>query len=236
MKQFLSILLGMILFISCKKADHTSAKEEAVEKQAIDVSAARSVSNIGSVTICSQVWMQKNLEVTTYRNGDPIPQVTDPNVWMTLTTGAWCYYNNDPATGAIYGKLYNGFAVHDPRGLAPAGWRIPTNDDWTVLTNCLGGEILAGGKLKEKGTKHWAQPNTAATNSSRFTALPAGSMVAIDSRFMNLGLTANFWSSTLYPFSTTNSYYRRLVYNGGNVQSFGGALHIDGFSVRCIKE
>ena len=100
-----------------------------------------------------QVWMNKNLDVDRYRNGDKIPEVKDPVQWSQLTTGAWCYYNNDPVMGQIYGKLYNGYAVDDPRGLAPKGWHIPTDVEWTKLMTCVGDEMLAGGALKEKFLK-----------------------------------------------------------------------------------
>ena len=105
------------------------------------------------VTICNQYWMPKNLDVDHYRNGDPIPQVTDPEVWGTLTTGAWCYYNNDPANGAVYGKLYNWYAVNDPRGLAPAGWHIPTEAEMIVMSDCLG---VGSCRWKIKGNWHFA--------------------------------------------------------------------------------
>src|SRR4030095_15485991 len=90
-------------------------------------------------TICDQDWMVKNLDVTTYRNGDIIPEVTDPTVWAALTTGAWCYYENNSTNGTTYGKLYNWYAVNDPRGLAPTGWHVPTDAEWTTLSTCLGG-------------------------------------------------------------------------------------------------
>jgi len=90
------------------------------------------------ITICNQVWVQKNLNVSRYSNGDPIPNVTDNLQWATLTTGAWCWYNNDSATyAAVYGKLYNWYAVNDPRGLAPAGWHIPSESDWNKLEKCV---------------------------------------------------------------------------------------------------
>ena len=128
-----------------------------------------------TVTICNQTWTKSNLNVSKYRNGDFIPQVTDPTAWANLTTGAWCYYNDDPANGAVYGKLYNWHAVNDPRGLAPQGWHIPSDIELTTLTNCLGGESIAGGQMKESGFAHWLSPNTDATNSSGFTGLPGGS-------------------------------------------------------------
>ena len=119
--------------------------------------------------------MDKNLDVDRYRNGDPIPKVTDPTAWVALTTGAYCYYNNDSATyAATYGKLYNWYAVNDPRGLAPAGWHIPSDAEWATIETCLGGASVAGGEMKETGTIHWQSPNTGATNSSGFTGLPGG--------------------------------------------------------------
>jgi uncharacterized protein (TIGR02145 family) len=89
------------------------------------------VNNYATVTIGTQVWMTKNLDVDRYRNGDIIPEVKDSIAWANLKTGAWCYYNNDPELGKIYGKLYNWYAVNDPRGLAPAGYHIPTDAEWT---------------------------------------------------------------------------------------------------------
>ncbi|MEO6490062.1 MAG: fibrobacter succinogenes major paralogous domain-containing protein, partial [Ferruginibacter sp.] len=116
------------------------------------------------LTICCQSWMTKNLDVATYRNGTPIPKVTDPAAWAALTTGAYCYYNNDSATyAATYGKLYNWYAVNDPSGLAPEGWHIPTDFEWTTLENCLGGATVAGGAMKQTGPIYWTTPNTGAT-------------------------------------------------------------------------
>jgi uncharacterized protein (TIGR02145 family) len=101
-----------------------------------------------TVTIGNQIWTSKNLDLATYRNGDLIPQVQDEEAWANLTTGAWCYYKNDTSNGIKYGKLYNWYAVHDSRGLAPKGFHIPTDAEWTTLINYLGGEIDAGTKLK----------------------------------------------------------------------------------------
>jgi uncharacterized protein (TIGR02145 family) len=129
-----------------------------------------------TVTIGTQVWMVENLKTTKYRNGDPIPNVTG-NAWAALTTGAYCWYNNDAATyKATYGALYNWYAVADSRNIAPTGWHVPTDAEWTTLTTFLGGESVAGGKLKETGTNHWTSPNTGATNETGFTALPGGGL------------------------------------------------------------
>ena len=124
------------------------------------------------VTIGTQIWMTRNLKVLTYRNGDTIPQVTDMAAWAALTTGAWCYYNNDSSNNAIYGKLYNWYAVNDPRGLSPLGWHIPSKEEWSGLTYFLGGDSLAGGKMK--ATTLWSSPNIGATNQSGFTGYPGG--------------------------------------------------------------
>src|ERR1035437_5597261 len=151
--------------------------------------------SIPSVTICSQIWMLNNLEVTTYRNGDPIPQVTDSIQWVNLTTGAWCYYNNNSANGPVYGKLYNWYAVNDPRGVAPAGWHVPSDAEWTTLSTCLGGDLIAGGPMKETGTTHWTYANSGATNSSGFTGLPGGYRTNVGT-FNVVGSAGGWWSST----------------------------------------
>ena len=110
------------------------------------------------VTIGTQTWAAKNLDVSTYRNGDKIPQVQDKKAWTNLKTGAWCYYENNTANGTKYGKLYNWYAVNDPRGLAPNGYYIPSHPDWEILKDYLGGELNAGTKLKESGTTFWKSP------------------------------------------------------------------------------
>ena len=191
--------------------------------------AAAPASGFPTVTICSQVWMGKNLAVSNYRNGEIIPQVTD-STWSGLTTGAWCWYDNDSATnGATYGKLYNWYAVNDPRGLAPQGWHIPTDSEWTALSTCLGGN---GGAMKETGTAHWASPNTGATNSSGFTGLPGGSRNSIGT-YVNIGYYGNWWSSTAYDAS--NAWYRYLKYTTANVYR-SNYSKTAGFSVRCVRD
>ena len=116
--------------------------------------------NYNTKQIGSQVWIAANLNVSHFRNGDIIPEVRGDDEWEKADNegrAAWCYYNNDPANGAIYGKLYNWYAVNDPRGLAPKGWHVPCDDEWTELEICLGEN--AGGKMKETGTTHWTPPN-----------------------------------------------------------------------------
>ena len=184
-------------------------------------------------TICCQSWMTKNLDVATYRNGDPIPKVTDNAAWAALTTGAYCYYNNDSATyAATYGKLYNWYAVNDPRGLAPEGWHVPTDFDWTTLENCLGGAAVAGGAMKETGTIHWTTPNTGATNISGWAGLPGGTRSG-GGAFSSVGNNGYWWSST--GNDATTAWYRFLYYINGNIGRYN-PLKTNGFSVRCLRD
>ncbi len=186
----------------------------------------------GTVTICSQVWMTRNLDVVTYRNGDPIPYVNDPVQWKNLTTGAWCYVNNDPATNNTYGKIYNWYAVNDPRGLAPAGWHVPTKTEFTTLANCLGGEYIAGGPLKTIGTADWMSPNTGATNSSGFSALPGGRRLVTGS-WGNFAYQGLLWTGT--SLSASNAWQFGLSYSSAG-SSFVSADMIEGATVRCVKD
>jgi uncharacterized protein (TIGR02145 family) len=186
-----------------------------------------------SVKICDQIWMDKNLDVDRYRNGDLIPKVTDPTAWEALTTGAYCYFNNDSATyAATYGKLYNWYAVNDPRGLAPAGWHIPSDEEWDSMETCLGGVTVAGGEMKETGTIHWQSPNAGATNSSGFTALP-GSERNYDGAFNVIGFFGHWWSST--QFNTTNAWIHRLSYGDAEIFRFNERKRF-GLSVRCLRD
>ncbi len=185
-----------------------------------------------TVTVCNQVWMEKNLDVTTYRNGDPIPKVTDATSWAALTTGAYCYYNNDSATYAsIYGKLYNWYAVNDPRGLAPVGWHVPTNVEWAILETCLDGSTLAGSKLKETGFTHWVSPNSGATNTNGFSGLPGGTRDNTGS-FGGIGNNGYWWSSTP---ATTGAWQHGLIYNSGSISTNDNNREY-GLSVRCIRD
>jgi uncharacterized protein (TIGR02145 family) len=189
--------------------------------------------NDPSVSICCQRWMTKNLDVATYRNGDPIPKVTDNVAWAALTTGAYCYYNNDSTTyAATYGKLYNWYAVNDSRGLAPEGWYIPTDFEWTTLGSCLGGVAVAGGPMKEIGTVHWNSPNAEATNLSGFTALPGG-FRDFDGSFYDVGVGGVWWSSA--EVNTGDAWYRDLVYSHGGMNRYNGNKRL-GFSVRVLRD
>jgi uncharacterized protein (TIGR02145 family) len=174
------------------------------------------------------------LNVSTYRNGDPIPEVTDQATWEALTTGAWCYYDNNPAN-AEYGKLYNWYAVNDPRGLAPVGYHIPSDAEWTTLTTYLGGETIAGAKLKQTGFCHWLTPNYAANNSSGFTAFGGGYRYNTIG-FYNLKEYGEFWSSTEYNIDpTARAWTRTLFYTSADIYR-SEIYKYQGMSVRLIKD
>ena len=182
-----------------------------------------------TVSIGNQTFMLKNLNVDRYRNGDPIPQVQDPKEWGNLKTGAWCYYENKVENGVKYGKLYNWFAVNDPRGLAPVGYHIPTLTEWNVLIAFLGGNSETGIKLKS--TTGWISGTFANTNSSGFTGLPAGILGGT-------GFALEFYSGYWWSISTRNdgdAWALILDYNGtGTAITFTSPTA--GFSVRCIKD
>lgn len=205
-----------------------------------------------SVTIGDQVWMVENLNEDKFRNGDPVPHAESDNAWNQAGLNnqpAWCYYNNDHANGEIFGKLYNYFAVVDPRGLAPEGWRIPSDADWSKLENHSGDQgvasvkqkeeqfgvvmdFVAGGKLKEAGTAHWLSPNTGATNETGFTALPGGCRDMTGS-FQDVGDYGIWWSAT--QDTTSEAWNRRMHFINSSVHRY----HQDkacGFSVRCVRD
>jgi uncharacterized protein (TIGR02145 family) len=198
------------------------------------------------ITISEQVWSKCNTNVSTYRDGTEIPKVTGTTQWSGLTTGAWCHYNNDPSNDAIYGKLYNWYAVvgiYDGVSLtnpslrkqfAPSGYHVPTDDEWTVLTDYLGGINLAGGKMKEIGLCYWVNPNTGASDDYGFKALPNGQR-AWSGPFGDIGAHSQWWSSTVNPLNTNGVWFRQLNYNNVNVTR-GTANKTYGFAVRFIKD
>jgi uncharacterized protein (TIGR02145 family) len=177
--------------------------------------------------------MSENLQTECYRNGDIIPQVTDPSEWVSLNTGAWCYYNNDREIGRTYGKLYNWYAFNDPRGLAPAGWELPTENEIGTLMQYLGGYLIAGGKIKESGLSHWNDPNFNATNESGFNALPAGWRSHTGS-FGQLHESASWWIA--YNFYEGSEGGHASVFYDREIFHISSNSKILGFSVRCIRK
>ncbi len=186
------------------------------------------------VKIGSQIWMTMNLNVDHFRNGDPIQEARTSEEWLKSLqskTPAWCYYSNDPSNGKIYGKLYNCYAVSDFRGLAPEGWHIPTDIEWTVLTDFLGGDQLAGGKMKITGTQFWTSPNTSASNESGFSGLPGG-FRNYAGEFFDIQITGRWWSSTEY---IPNIIWRRNLYHDRSEIIRIYVPKENGYAVRCIK-
>ena len=188
-----------------------------------------------TVTIGNQQWMAENLEVTKYNDGTAISNITDITQWRNLTTAAWTYHNNDAANNAKYGKLYNWYTtsptMNGNKNVCPTGWHVPTDAEWTVLTDYLGGETVAGGKMKEVGTENWDTPNTDATNTSLFTGLPGGLRNANgDYNYEASGGT--WWSST---GNASNAWYRYLD-SGDGIAGRNDSGKRNGFSVRCLKD
>ncbi len=187
-----------------------------------------------TVNIGSQVWLKQNLKVTHYNNGELIPNVTVTADWDNLTSGARCYYTNDSAAyDTVYGALYNGYAVNNSNRICPEGWHVPTSAEWESVEIYLGGADVAGGKMKEEGTLHWASPNTGATNSSRFTGIPGGMRDPVNHVFSTLGENGLCWTSSQYGAANAWSVY--LWYLSPGVDH-NPAPKRYGLSIRCIKD
>ena len=185
-----------------------------------------------SVKIGTQIWTSRNLEVSTYRNGDPIRHASRAQEWQDAVSkgeGAWCYYKYDPKNGEIYGKLYNWYCVKDSRGLASAGYHIPSDLEWSLLTDYLGGWSKAGMNLKS--TTGWKN-NGNGDNSSGFNGLPGG-YCYYDGDFSNRSENGSFWSSS--EFNTGLAWYRVLHFDDDRVDRNASSKNL-GLSVRCIKD
>jgi uncharacterized protein (TIGR02145 family) len=188
------------------------------------------------VKIGTQIWMAENLKVTHYKDGTLIPEVQavfgPPVSWLNMTTGGWCYYNNDAANNTAYGKLYNWHAVNSGK-LAPQGWHVPTDAEWITLVNYLGGFQLAGGKMK--ATTLWNSPNTGADNSSGFAAVPGGGRGGSNgslAAFGSIGVSGIFWSSTP---KEGGAWYYSMDYLSTMVTT-NYEEQRSGLSVRCVKD
>jgi uncharacterized protein (TIGR02145 family) len=185
----------------------------------------------GTVKIGSQVWMTENLRVTKYNDNTPIPLVTIDSVWSELTTPGYCFYDNTSNIDTInaFGALYNWHVVETDK-LCPTGWHVPSDAEWSELTDYLG--VMAGGRLKESATDSWASPNTDAIDDTHFTALPGGYRHN-SGTFYNAGSSGYWWGSTenfsSYAFSRSLGYDRSDVYRGSNTKS-------SGVSVRCVRD
>ena len=189
-----------------------------------------------TVYIGTQQWMAENLNVSKYNDGTEIPNVTDNTQWSNLTTGAWVYYDNNEPDNNRFGKLYNWYAVSSTtngnKNVCPSGWHVPSDTEWTILTDYLGGLSVAGGKMKEVGTLNWNSPNTNATNTSLFSALPGGSRDGYGI-YHNVGSDCYWWSSTE---NGTGNIWDRILYNYVVNAYRDGGGKVAGMSVRCLKD
>lgn len=186
-----------------------------------------------TVAIGNQIWMVENLKVAKYRNGDPIPNVPNGEKWGGLTSGAYCDYENDSVNVSTYGRLYNWHSVKDSRNLCPSGWHVPTDTDWGALETYMGGNKVAGSKLKEAGAEHWENPNKGAVNSNGFAALPGGSRYSTQGTFGGKTAWGYWWTAT--QDDATYAWCRSMYATGTNVHR-GRTNKIHGNSVRCVKD
>ena len=185
-----------------------------------------------TVTIGTQTWMAENLRTTRFSDSTAIPLVKDEARWPGLTTSGYCWYKNDEdAFKPTYGALYNWYSINTGK-VCPIGWHVPDDSEWAQLATYLGGDYIAGGKLKETGSTYWVEPNTGATNESGFTAFPGGFRYN-DGKFFDFGFSSYWWSSE--EFSETRAWFRFVYYNDGNVYRFNN-IKKNGFSIRCLKD
>lgn len=220
----------LLLVVGCTNDDNTITPTTPPPTPTNVTDADGNVYNI--VTIGTQKWMAKNLKTTKYKNGSAIPLVTDGTAWSNLSTPGYCLYENNQTTyGNTYGALYNWHTVNTGN-LCPTGWHVPTDGEWLILANFLGGDSVAGGKLKETGTTEWNSPNTGATNESGFTALPGGYREN-NGTFGNIGEYGYWWSAS--EFDADNAWYRDLHYTMSYLSRFNYSKNL-GFSVRCLKD
>jgi uncharacterized protein (TIGR02145 family) len=240
MKKIIYTILSITMLTACKK-ETTQANNNTSNTTSSIAKYGNGVTDIDgnkykTAIIGKQEWMAENLKVSKYNDGTIIPNITDKTKEQGDTTGAWSYYNNDSTYNSKYGKLYNWFAVspttNGNKNVCPTGWHVPTNDEWTVLTDYLGGENVSGGKMREVGTLNWNTPNTDATNESLFSALPGG-LRYFDGIYAYIGRHGYWWSSTVYNKSSA----WLLVMNHDDSYAFKRQdLKLNGYSIRCIKD
>lgn len=223
------LFVAVYLFSGCSKKENKNPLKPSFETGTVtDVDG-----NVyRTVKIDNQWWMAENLKVTHYRNGDAIPEGREGGEWMSLTAGAYCHYNGNSNYVDTYGRYYNWYAVIDDRNLAPEGWHIPSAAEWKALIDSLGGQYIAGGKMKEAGTVHWASLNEGATNSSGFSGLPAGYAFA-DGFCTDMGNVAQFWSTLAH--SGFDAWYRGLDFRNSEI-TLAYYAKTGGNSVRCVKD
>ena len=255
MKQLLLTLLIVTFLLSCKKEDTTTTTTttpNTTTTKTIDtiqtsiVKYGAGVKDIDgnkykTVIIGKQEWMGENLKVSKNNDGTDIPNISDYSKWGYNTTGAWCHYNNDASFNEKYGKFYNKYALSEisngNKNVCPSGWHVPTEGEWTILTEFLGGSSIAGGKMKEVGTNSWKSPNNDASNTSLFSALPGGRRDFTGNYYL-INYNGVWWTSSEQ--SNSQAWAITLYsYNGKasiGKTSNGEYNKVDGMSIRCIKD
>ena len=235
------ISLILILFVNCQKGSDDTIPKQTGNVKDIDGN------TYSTVTIGSQTWMVENLKTTKYRDGSPIPNIIDNKQWSNLSTGAYCNYNNDLLFGNKYGKLYNWYAVNTEK-LAPVGWHVPTDAEWTILENYiainLGNSIsLAKAIAAKTDWQLYGNPNPqkdqidydlTINNSSGFTALPAGQRDSHLGTFFSIRFDAFWWSTSENGYG--GAWSRSISSSRGEIVRDYGADKERGFSVRCVKD
>jgi len=190
-----------------------------------------------TVQIGDQLWMAENLKVTHYNNGDSITYIPSEEPWGSMDQGQYAIYNDDPINTNIYGNLYNWAVIGDIRGICPEDWHVPSDDEYIVLTDFLGGESVAGGKMKEAGLEHWNyysdQISLEATNESGFTGLPAGHRNTNTGDYIYMSFSGYFWSSTETSSDLAWRLYLMDYSSGVGQDTFGKP---NGFSIRCVSD
>ena len=225
------LIATLFLLSSCGSSNREKAFQR-IEQGSVDSSSSKPPVTIASVKIGNQYWAKNNLNIDHFRNGDVILEARSDEEWEKAGAEgkpAWCYYNNDSSFGSKYGKLYNYYAVRDSRGLAPAGLHIATDEEWTALSNSLGGDDIAGIKLKS--ASGWAEKGNG-DNASSFTALPGGYRY-FSGAFFNAGQDGSWWTAT-----QNGEGYALLRYlYSANTNIFSNRLNFKlGLSVRCIQD
>ena len=243
LQQTIGLIPVLLAFSACSVSRRVPMSTQTSIPSSASTSEVGTVTDIDgnvyhTVTIGTQVWMVENLKVTRFRNGDPIPKVTENAEWDRLLSAAYCDYDDTISNVATYGRLYNWYAVDDSRDSAPIGWHVPTNEEWETLGTYLGGNTVAGGKLKETGGSHWISPNLGANNSSGFFGLPGGIRASYEKsigEFKYIGQIGAFWSST--ELSESEAWMRFLTnYDGVLTRAELPTYKSFGYSVRCIKD
>jgi uncharacterized protein (TIGR02145 family) len=183
-------------------------------------------------TIDTMIWMAENLKTTRFNDGTPIPFISGTIEWSNSISFAFCIYSDEISYADTFGRLYKWYTVND-KHLAPKGWHVATDEEWSALTDFYGGEAIAGSKLKESGTEHWTSPNSDANNESGFTALPGGCRF-YSGLFYGINDYGYYWTSTQSP-NPTYAWFRKISYNSSSVIRDDDPKR-NGYSVRCVKD